>query len=140
MELVITNKEEFESRPRLPENIKDEWLLALKSGGYKKGIGVLCRDEKYCCLGVLCEISKLEKVMPFTDISSTLRGYQVSGGTHWSTRFLPEVFYLTNLIGKDGKFVGFLMDINGHPFDKLTEVNDYCETFEEVIEIIEKYF
>jgi len=140
MELIITNKEEFENRPRLPEDIKDEWLLALKSGGYKKGKGVLCKDEKYCCLGVLCEISKLEKIMPFTDISSTLKGYQVPGGTHWATRFLPEGFYLTNLIGNDGRFVGFYIGSDKTLYPDLTGLNDATKTFDEVIEVIEKYF
>lgn len=32
------------------------WLNALRSGEYKQGKFWLCKDDKYCCLGVLCEV------------------------------------------------------------------------------------
>jgi hypothetical protein len=38
--------------------IAKQWTDALRSGEYKQGRSVLCRDGKYCCLGVLCEIAK----------------------------------------------------------------------------------
>lgn len=34
-----------------------EWLLALRSGKYKQGIGQLRYGDFYCCLGVLCDIT-----------------------------------------------------------------------------------
>lgn len=38
-----------------------QWVDALKSGKYQQGTGTLRaqHDDKYCCLGVLCEISEL---------------------------------------------------------------------------------
>ena len=36
---------------------KDKWLVALRSGDYKQGIGYLRKGDKYCCLGVAAEIS-----------------------------------------------------------------------------------
>lgn len=37
--------------------IKAKWLEALRSGKYAQGIKLLrTQDEKYCCLGVLCDI------------------------------------------------------------------------------------
>ena len=55
--------------------IKAEWVAALRSGEYLKGVGRLARIDlddgvaSYCCLGVLCEISPVvEQVMPeFSD-------------------------------------------------------------------------
>lgn len=39
------------------ENIKNKWIEALRSGEYEQGTGQLkSLDNKYCCLGVLCEI------------------------------------------------------------------------------------
>lgn len=36
--------------------IKEQWCAALESGTYTQGTGSLRHAEKYCCLGVLCEI------------------------------------------------------------------------------------
>ena len=37
--------------------LKQEWMKRLKSGIYEQGKRVLRnRDNKYCCLGVLCDI------------------------------------------------------------------------------------
>lgn len=36
--------------------IKTKWTTALRSGKYKQGKGGLCRDGKFCCLGVLCDL------------------------------------------------------------------------------------
>jgi len=37
--------------------IKQKWLEALRSGKYKQGrLALKTTDEKYCCLGVLCEV------------------------------------------------------------------------------------
>ena len=32
------------------------WVRALRSGEYKQGIGVLRRNDTYCCLGVACDL------------------------------------------------------------------------------------
>ena len=34
----------------------DRWIEALKSGKYKQGYGQLRAKNKYCCLGVACEV------------------------------------------------------------------------------------
>lgn len=34
-------------------DIAIEWATRLESGEYEQGTGALCRDGKYCCLGVL---------------------------------------------------------------------------------------
>jgi hypothetical protein len=36
--------------------IKVIWTDELRSGKYKQGIGFLEKDDKYCCLGILCEL------------------------------------------------------------------------------------
>ena len=41
--------------------IQEKWLTALESGKHKQGNGHLCKNNKYCCLGVACEVLGLKK-------------------------------------------------------------------------------
>ncbi len=41
----------------MKEEIADKWIEALESGKYKQGHHALKREDGYCCLGVLCDIS-----------------------------------------------------------------------------------
>jgi hypothetical protein len=36
--------------------IRRRWVRALRSGRYEQGRGLLKRRNRYCCLGVLCEL------------------------------------------------------------------------------------
>lgn len=38
------------------EELKAKWITALRSGNYKQGVGRLRGDDKFCCLGVLCDL------------------------------------------------------------------------------------
>lgn len=64
---------------------KEKWIDALRSGKYKQGQFLLRNMNKYCCLGVLCDIhpdvkftgnrAKHSKDLFYTDggLSSTFR-------------------------------------------------------------------
>jgi hypothetical protein len=43
------------------QEVKDQWVAALRSGEYKQGKGVLHRkvggEDQFCCLGVLCDLA-----------------------------------------------------------------------------------
>ena len=46
----------------MKQEIKQQWITALRSGNYPQGRGYLRRidddgKEGYCCLGVLCELA-----------------------------------------------------------------------------------
>jgi hypothetical protein len=45
--------------------IKQQWVVALRSGQYKQGRGKLRRQtpegDRYCCLGVLCDLLAADK-------------------------------------------------------------------------------
>ena len=45
----------------MEQEYKQPWVKALRSSKYEQGKGLLKRNNKYCCLGVLCEINKLEE-------------------------------------------------------------------------------
>lgn len=45
----------------MDKNIKEKWITALRSGNFKQGRGALRSQaedgsERFCCLGVLCEV------------------------------------------------------------------------------------
>lgn len=40
----------------LKDFVLNKWVPALRSGRYEQGKEYLCRDNKYCCLGVACEL------------------------------------------------------------------------------------
>lgn len=42
------------------KEIKEKWVAALKSGDYEQGKYALRKNNKYCCLGVLCDIYSKE--------------------------------------------------------------------------------
>ena len=39
-----------------PKEFRQKWVEALRSGIYKQGQDFLKKDDKYCCLGVVCEL------------------------------------------------------------------------------------
>ncbi len=43
------------------KEVKDKWIEALESGKYKQGQENLRKGDKYCCLGVLCDIIDTSK-------------------------------------------------------------------------------
>ena len=38
------------------KEIAEQWVAALRSGRYEKGIGSLHDGDAFCCLGVLCDL------------------------------------------------------------------------------------
>lgn len=62
------------------ENRK-KWVDALRSGEYEQGRGFLCKEEKYCCLGVLCEVAGIQRqlVHVFTTINAGISVYEGRG-------------------------------------------------------------
>jgi len=42
------------------KKVKKKWLKALRSGEYKQTKNLLKNKDKYCCLGVLCDIHSIE--------------------------------------------------------------------------------
>lgn len=52
----MDNQRKNPTTPMDPK-IKAWWLEALRSGEYKQGTGYLRRGDKFCCLGVLCNLA-----------------------------------------------------------------------------------
>ena len=46
----------------MQKEMKIKWLEALSSQKYEKGSERLGNDNKFCCLGVLCDLHDLEMI------------------------------------------------------------------------------
>lgn len=94
-----------------------KWVEALRSGKYKQGRQYLRKNNQYCCLGVLAEISGAVFIVDEKDLGrlelSEKCGINSSEGS---------------FINSDGKYC------------TLANLNDIRCTFEEIANIIEKEY
>jgi hypothetical protein len=91
--------------------LKQRWVEALRSGEYEQGAGALRNGDKFCCLGVLCDILTDEereelgvewvvRTYPRIDLAVGEVGAPDGlGGKIRSTSMLPE--QLTARLGLD---------------------------------------
>ncbi len=71
--------------------LKSKWVGALRSGEYKQGKTALrSKDDKYCCLGVLCEISGMKRVQDTNAMGDRRWRYYFNGDS--CTTVLPGGF------------------------------------------------
>lgn len=102
----------------------DAWLVALRSGKYTQGRGVLRRrNGESCCLGVLADTLGAE----YVDASYELE---------------PNTYVFVNLPNTEGSFVGMLPEsvISYIYQDKFSAWNDRGHaTFEEIAANLETY-
>lgn len=130
-------------KPPLPGG--RELFDALKSGKYEKGSGQLCRDEKYCCLGVKCELDGLLK-------EDKREKYTLDDPTNPASinnAFLPDNHQWRKLYGSGLSFPGTVnlsivyQDDESNP-SSIVAVNDYggkvSTTFDQVADVLEQIF
>ncbi len=110
----------------------------LRSGKYKQGTGGLnTSNERFCCLGVACEICKdelgLEIGVGINEESITYNG---------KIGMLPEkvkdYFQFNSIIGRRADREE--IKINGGCFISLASANDECCTFNQIADYIEKEY
>lgn len=125
--------------------IKEKWVKALRSGVYKQGSGVLrSTNERYCCLGVLCEIYKEE-----TGDGEWIAGQPGDTGMYTflgSRGYLPAAVQNWSLIQGGGQAsLPNSMEIRvegaGVACRSLSGLNDSgYYSFEDIAKVIETYF
>jgi hypothetical protein len=123
-EFQIYNHALYETRSKVPSEIKEKWLFALKSGNYKQIQERLSSPEGYCCLGVLCEVLEVPKSV------GLVIQYEGSHST------LPISVTQKTDLTRYGDFRGFI--INGKY--TLADLNDSGASFDFIAHIIETYF
>lgn len=61
------------------KGIKKKWVKALRSGNYEQGKELLrTLDNKYCCLGVLCDLYTQEDVGKSNNWKETANGFTIN--------------------------------------------------------------
>lgn len=100
-----------------------KWVRALRSGKWQRTAGALRTGDKYCCLGVACEISGL-------GIWDRMGRY-ISGDSS-DLRLPKEVMEWLGMDSDDGQ-----LDFGGTP-TSLAVLNDSGKTFKQIANIIEK--
>ena len=142
---TITNEKLFSKRKKIPQDIKEKWLKALRSGEYKKGRLYLKEanqegDIRYCCLGVLCEVMKIpNRRITFSPL------FSFSFDAHYGTKSLPLSVADSINITPNGLFPeGVNVLINNGPLclPSLASVNDNLDidSFDEIAWLIEELF
>lgn len=122
----------------MDQKIKEKWIEALRSGNYQQGRQQLKTwDNKFCCLGVLCDLYKKEK--PDTSIN-WLRGDLPHNVEYWAEVNGTD-FELTSYVRASAKLdhqermvfpKGSLVD--------LVTLNDDGLNFRQIADIIEEHF
>ncbi len=136
-EIIVTDLDLFSKRHILPLEMKKKWVEALKSEKFEHGKFYLCKDNKFCCLGVLCEIEGIAR--------EEKQLYENIGSTWFYGNDIKDDGLLTDerlmqYIGQDGNFIGFLIRKNGVDYPSLTTLNDSEEDFKGVCHVIEILF
>jgi hypothetical protein len=113
----------------MKKNIMKEWVSALRSGEYKQGVNALRVNDKFCCLGVLCNLH----AQSHPKIAKKQLDPEYYLG---EDKILPEsVKDWAGMKSTDGCFYS-----DDGPTDTLVELNDDGATFDEIANIIEKHY
>ena len=115
--------------------VKEKWISALRSGKYKQGIRHLRNEDKYCCLGVLCDLYSQEHNIEwdFDDFISTWSFYG-------SCDVLPYSVQNWSGLNTSNPMVKVSVDDENKYFhhEPLSDLNDTGFTFEQISNIIER--
>lgn len=114
------------------QEIKAKWVAALRSGEYEQGTSHLNKDDKFCCLGVLCDIYRKETGEG--EWQPTGDGYasQFKIQNDWESKVTPSIVAgWAGLVLKNPVPIEFRQS--------LAEMNDEGKTFAEIADIIEEH-
>lgn len=108
----------------MKKSVMKKWVKALRSGKYKQCRWQLKDGDKYCCLGVLCDISKLSK-------------FDGTGGYLDEELELPDdVLEYAHMRDSVGKFIA-----KNNRETSLSTLNDDRQySFKKIADYIEKYW
>jgi hypothetical protein len=99
--------------------LKEKWVAALRSSKYKQGRSRLrTKDDKFCCLGVLCDVIDSEK----WELSEGGDCYIYTADRHQSATFIPNT--ITDVSGSDQSLLIGMNDTNEMSFNRIA---DYIE-------------
>ena len=114
---------------------KKIWVRALRSGQYKQGSGYLCRDGKYCCLGVAFDVlvdDNWHRELSYSNIwgvTGTERLMSIDDKV-LTESYTDECMLTREVLDK--------IQLSQKHADKLAQMNDTGATFEDIASWIEK--
>lgn len=74
------------------EELKQKWIEALRSGKYKQGHGQLRDlDNRYCCLGVLCDVQGRKWRRQYGDEWGIGNGAEFDSGGEANNKLLNDI-------------------------------------------------
>ncbi len=112
------------------KNIK-KWVAALRSGKYKQGAFTLHRKNKFCCLGVACELYQRE--VGGLEIKKEIKEFLVDDGYREDicVCYDGDSYLLPNKVRN-------WLDLS-YPFQNgLASMNDEGKSFEEIANYLDK--
>ncbi len=110
--------------------IKAQWVSALRSGNYAQGRNALRSGDKYCCLGVLCELA-VEAGVVVRRPSKTSAGYAYDN----EAGYLPVNVREWSGVESSSPIV-MPLDTDDVP-TYLSSLNDVGRPFSEIADLIE---
>jgi hypothetical protein len=117
---------------KMNRRVKKKWVEALRSGEFEQGQGALCRDGKYCCLGVLSELAVREgEAERWEGIASERTLFGRKRGDRSSSFLTSSVMRWAGLDTIDPQ-----VTYEGEG-DYLSSLNDSGRTFPEIADLIE---
>ena len=119
-----------------------QWIAALRSHEYNQGVSRLRMLDRFCCLGVACDILVKNGKGHWTDnyYHTGKAAYFAEGETWASTAVLPESVADWLGMSDDGQFER-LSSHGAYPTsDALTDLNDDGLTFPQIADVIEYFF
>jgi hypothetical protein len=107
------------------DELRKEWLEALRSGKYKQAQDALhIPDEGYCCLGVLCEVLSNKGIMRRLGYAYTFDTQDEDGVITMETELQQPI---RDLVGLDKRVTGRLIEMNDLAQNSFNEIADYLE-------------
>lgn len=123
-------------------DIKRQWVEALRSGDYQQGKEYLRKDDKFCCLGVLCDLAVKAGVVTEAPGVNGSTLYGVEGDR--DSEVLPRA--VMDWAGLDDRVPSVVTSLHDDDPDddpeavsiEVAELNDsFCYDFEALAELIE---
>lgn len=109
----------------MKQEIMEKWVEALRSGRYEQGRGRLRRGDKYCCLGVLCEVLEIPADLGDNDLYSYLGRSDILPRTALDLSGMRSISgVLKNLVRYgDGHYCSLMaLNDDGVPFGFIADV------------------
>ncbi len=111
--------------------VKKIWIEALLSGKYKQGKNSLLHADRYCCLGVLCDLHSKTGQGEWIDDNITKRYRDKQDEWDVASCILPAVVVKWAGVPETGEY---------GDYQSLASDNDCGKPFKKIAEIIEREF